>query len=162
MTEGIPHMQINPVFEAYKNLGDLIEDASVVPAWSPDGKALGYLSGSPEERTGWRVDLATGRRDALFDIAKLREACKAATGVTPPGRGVPFPYFGFTSPNSISFTIGTDQVILDLDSYQATRVPPASALDTYLGSTEAVRRTPRSFKHWMPLVDPIDATEVTS
>src|SRR6478672_2141378 len=125
-------MEINAVFEAYKNLGDLIEDASLMPAWSPDGKTLGFLSGSPEERTGWRVDLATGRREALFDIPKLREACKAATGVTPPGRGVPFAYFGFTGPNSISFAVGTDQVILDLDTYQATRVPPASMIDTYI------------------------------
>lgn len=155
-------MQINPVFDAYKSIGDLIEDASLMPVWSPDGKTLAFLSGPPEERTGWRVDLATGRREALFDIAKLREACKAATGVTPPGQGVPFAHFGFTGPNSISFAVGTDQVILDLNSYQATRVPPPSALDVYMGTTDAARRTPRTFKHQVPLVDPIDATEVTS
>jgi len=150
------------VFRAYKNLGELVIDAVLLPAWSPDGKSLGFLTGPADRREGWRVDLETGKKAALFDIVRLRAAIKQATGMTPPGEGVPFAQFGFAGVNTIAFAVDADQVTLDLDSYEARKVPPPSAIDTYMGLSEQARRQPRPFKRSMPLVDQIDAYEVTS
>jgi len=155
-------MKINPVYEAYKDPSGLVADATLMPSWSPDGKLLGFLAGPPESRQGWRVDLATGAKSALFDVAKLRAAIKVAAGVTPEGQGAPFAQFSFAGPNSIAFAVGTDQFTVDLDTYKAIRAPRPSLADSLLGASEGARRTPRVFKRSTPLVDPSDAYEVSS
>ena len=150
------------MFDAYRNLSKLVLDAKLVPTWSPDGKTVGFLMGPAEQRRGWRVDLETGVRSPLFDVAKLRAAIREATGVTPPGQGAPFVQFDFVGPNSIAFAVGADQLVLDLDSYEVDRAPPPSALDIYMGATDTARQTPRAFKRSAPLVDPMNAYEVVS
>lgn len=153
-------MSVNPVFDAYCRLSELVSDTTLLPAWSPDGKTLGFVSGSAEERTAWRVDLATGAKAPLVEVVTLREAIRAATGVTPPGRGVPFAQFAFVGPNTIAFAVGTDQVTFDLGSGRATKAPPTPMLDAYLGIPK--RGQPQVYKKSMPLVDPIDAYETLS
>lgn len=155
-------MKINPVYDAYKDPSELVSDAMLIPAWSPDGKSLGFLAGPAESRQGWRVDLASGVKSALFDPAKLRAAVREATGVTPEGQGAPFAQFSFAGPNSIAFAVGADQLTVDLDSYKAVRAPRASLMDAFLGASEGARRTPRVFKRSTPLVDPTDAYETSS
>lgn len=155
-------MKLNPVFEAYKDLPALVQDSTLMPAWSPDGRTLGFATGSVEQRQAWRIDLASGEKTPLFDVARLREAVRAATGTTPAGQGAPFAHFGFAGPNSIAFAVGADQLVVDLDDYSVIKAPTPSAIDTYLGLTEAARRTPRPFKRSAPLIDPMDAFEVPS
>lgn len=80
-------MSANPVFDAYADLSELVSDTMLMPAWSPDGTTLGFVSGPADDRKAWRVDLTTGAKAPLCDIATLREAIRRATGVTPPGTG---------------------------------------------------------------------------
>lgn len=147
---------------AYKDLSALISDATMIPAWSPDGSCLGFTSGTKEQRQAWRVDLATGEKTALLDVAVLRKALASATGVTPAGQGVPFEHFAFLAPTMIAFAVGADRFSYDIPSGSAFLVPAASALDTYLGLSVEARTTPRPFRRHTPLVDPTEAYEIPS
>lgn len=150
------------VYEAYRNLPALVRDSVLVPAWSFDGKSVGFVSGPPDERQAWKVDLATGAKSLLVDVKRLRDAIKTATGSTPAGRGVPFEAFGYAGPTMIAFAIGADQFMLELESCHATRLPAPSMLDTFFGHSVQARTTPRTFKRSLPLVGQIDAYEVLS
>ncbi|HKY91550.1 MAG TPA: DPP IV N-terminal domain-containing protein [Nevskiaceae bacterium] len=147
---------------AYRNLPALVRDANLVPAWSFDGKTLGFVSGPADERQAWQVDLETGRKTPLLDTQRLRDALKAATGTTPPGRGVPFDAFGYAGPNLIAFAVGIDRFLLDLGSGIAMRPPPPNAIDTFFGLSVEARSTPRFFKRTLPMVGQLDALEVLS
>lgn len=69
-------------------LDDFVTGGTITPAWSPDGKSLAFLEGTPEDRRGWLVDLDSGKTVPLVaDIIALRDAIREATGQTPPGRG---------------------------------------------------------------------------
>lgn len=149
-------------FSAYKDLAPLVTDASLFPAWSPEGSALAFVSGPANQRQIWRVDLATGEKTPLCDVKRLRDAIAAATGVTPPGEGVPFAHFAYAAPNMIGFAVGADRMVYDLASGHAMLPPAPSLMDTYLGMSAEVRMTPRAFKRSMPLVDPSDAYEIMS
>jgi dipeptidyl-peptidase-4 len=155
-------LKINPVFDAYKDFGDLVLDVMPVPAWSPDGRALGVITGPPESRQGWRIDLESGTKGPLFDIGRLRAAIKEATGVTPEGQGVPFSQMSFTGPNSIAFVLGADQLSLELDTYKANRARRPPGRDTLRGISADARGTPRIFRLSVPLGDLINASEVPS
>src|SRR5687768_9742165 len=137
--------------DVFRNMGELVRDASIVPAWAPDGSALGFVAGPAEHRLAWKVDLATGKKSPLVDVEQLRRAIRAATGVTPPGQGVPFEYFSFTSPTAIFFAVGPDRVALDLVSNQVSKIPAPSFADTFLGASAEARMTPRAFKRSLPL-----------
>ncbi len=152
----------NAVVMAYNDLGTLISDASLMPSWSPDGSALGFVSGPRDQRQAWRVDLATGKKSPLLDVAVLRQALLDASGLTPPGKGVPFEHFAFIAPNMIAFAVGSDRFSYDIAGGRAYLAPTASMLDTYLGLSVEARTTPRPFKRSMPLVDPVDAYEIPS
>lgn len=153
---------VNSVFNAYGDLSSLVTDAMIMPAWSLDGKSLAFVGGQPDDRKAWRVDLQTGKKTELFDVARLRAAVKDATGETPAGQGAPFAHFAFVGPNTIAFAVGADQMTADLDSYVVNVAPKPSMIDAYLGVSDVARRTPRTFKRSMPLVNPIDAYEITS
>ena len=99
-------MAVNPVFDAYSRMNELVGDARLMPAWSPDGATLAFVSGPAEQRQVWRVDLKTGKKTPLCDVDSLRKAIKDATGITPPGQGVPFAHFGFAAPHIIAFAVG--------------------------------------------------------
>jgi dipeptidyl aminopeptidase/acylaminoacyl peptidase len=150
------------VFDVYKNFAQLVRDASLVPAWLPDGSAFAFISGPANNREAWRVDLGSGKKTALFDLPRLREAIATATGVTPPGQGVPFEHLAFVGPQAISFAVGTDRLTLDLASYGAVKLPAPSALETYMGWSAEARMTPKAFKRSQPLIDPTDAYEILS
>ncbi len=147
---------------AYKDLSKLISDASVMPTWSPDGSALGFVSGPREERQAWRVDLTTGEKTQLLDVAMLRRALFDATGVTPAGKGVPFEHFAFITPAMIAFAVGADRFTYDVIAGRASLAPSPEMIDTIMGLSLEARTTPRAFKRSMPLVDPSDAYEVPS
>ncbi|MEU9886718.1 DPP IV N-terminal domain-containing protein [Sphaerisporangium sp. NPDC051011] len=133
------------------------------PAWSPDGKSLAFVEGPADERAGWLVDLATGDKKPLFpDVPALRAAILAATGETPPGRGLPFAYVGFAGPRLLATMVGACQLLVDLDSGAVTKQPGDSVVDTYLGVSETYRRTPQEFLRTQPLVDPVKAQELLS
>ncbi len=150
------------VIDAYRNFAELLKDASIMPAWAPDGSCLAFVSGAPDHREAWRVELSTGKKTPLVDVSKLRSAIAQATGVTPPGQGVPFEYFAFVGPETISFAIGQDRLTFNLESGQATKTPTTPFIDTYLGLSAEARMTPRPFKRTVPLVDPTDAMEILS
>lgn len=150
------------VAAAYKDFGALIADANVMPTWSPDGSCAGFVTGPRDRRQAWRVDLATGAKTPLVDVATLRQAVFNATGVTPPGQGVPFEHFAFLAPTLIFFAIGADKFTYDLTHNLAILAPAPSALDTYLGMTAEARATPRAYKRTTPLIDPTDAYETPS
>lgn len=157
-----PFAAPDAVLAAYRNLSKLVADAALVPVWNPDGKSFAFLAGPADKRQAWRVDLATGEKTRLVDPARLREALKAATDLTPPGQGIPFEHFVFLTPTRIAFALGTDRLTLDLDTLRATLQPPPSPIDTFLGFSPEARTTPRPFKRSMPLVDPADAYEIPS
>jgi dipeptidyl-peptidase-4 len=148
--------------DAYKDLSALISDATLMPAWSPDGTCMGFTSGSGEQRQAWRVDLASGEKSALLDVPALREALRKATGVTPAGKGVPFEHFAFITPTMIAFSVGADRFTYDLASGLAFVAPAPGMIDTLMGLSVEARTTPRPFKRSMPLVDPTDAYEAPS
>jgi dipeptidyl-peptidase-4 len=150
------------VVAAYKDLAGLIGDASLMPSWSPDGSSVAFVSGSREQRQAWRVDLASGKKTPLLDVAVLRKALLDATGVTPAGTGIPFEHFGFVTPTLIGFAMGADRITYDLASGRAFRAPATPFLDTYVGLSAEARTTPRPFKRSVPLIDPGDAYEIPS
>ncbi|MES2489723.1 MAG: DPP IV N-terminal domain-containing protein [Pseudomonadota bacterium] len=150
------------VAAAYKNLAALISDANVMPTWSPDGSAVGFVSGPKEQRQAWRANLATGEKTPLLDVAQLRKALLAATGITPAGQGVPFEHFAFIAPTMIAFAIGTDNISYDFVHGLAFMAPAPNAIDTYLGMNAQARMTPRPFKRSLPMIDPTDAYEIMS
>jgi dipeptidyl-peptidase-4 len=150
------------VAAAYKNLGALISDASPMPTWSPDGSAVGFVSGPKEQRQAWRIDLSSGEKTPLLDVAVLRRALLAATGMTPAGQGVPFEHFAFIAPTMIAFALGTDRITYDISSGTAFVAPPPNMIDTYLGMSAEARMTPRVFKRSLPMIDPLDAYEIMS
>lgn len=150
------------VFSAYKNLAALVQNAGLTPVWSPDGTTLAFVSGPAERREARRVDLANGAQAPLCDVNRLRRAIANATGVTPPGQGVPFAQFAFAGPNTIGFAVGSDRLIFDLQTYQASVLPAPNLIDTYMGLSAEARMTPKAFKRSMPLMDPLDAYEIMS
>ncbi|MFD4640035.1 DPP IV N-terminal domain-containing protein [Lentzea sp. NPDC058436] len=150
------------VHAAYSDLPKLVRDAGLLPAWSLDGKTLGFVSGSPDDRQAWSVDLATGNTSPLLDVERLRAALKAATGVTPAGTGVPFEAFGFAGPHLIAFMIGADSFVVDLETYSVIRPPQPSPIDTMFGLSAESRSTPRQYKRSLPMVGQVDAYEVMS
>jgi dipeptidyl aminopeptidase/acylaminoacyl peptidase len=151
------------MFELYtERLGTLMTGGRIEPTWSPDGTTLGFVEGDPDERVAWRVDLATGERSPLLDVEKARLAIAVATGETPPGRGVPFAGFAFTSDDEIRFDVGGTPLTLDLTSYRATRVPGVSPTDEMWGMSESTRTTPQPYQRSSRLVDPATAHEVPS
>ena len=107
-----------PAFDAYYDQGltALVTGGTVVPVWSPDGSTLAYVDGPADDRRGWRVDLGTGERSELVDVAAARAAIRARTGETPPGRGLPFASFRFVSDRVIAFRSGDAALTLDLDT----------------------------------------------
>lgn len=147
---------------AYKDLGALVTDTMLMPTWSPDGSCMGFTTGSKENRQAWRVDLATGEKTPLLDVAALRKALFNTTGVTPAGQGVPFEHFAFIAPTMIAFAVGAEQFTYEIMSASVFPIPAPSALDVYLGMSVAARTTPQVYKRSAPLVDPMDAYEAPS
>ncbi|NGY03285.1 S9 family peptidase [Solimonas terrae] len=150
------------VLEAYRDLPKLVRDANLIPAWSSDGKTLGFVAGAPDARQAWRVDLTSGDKTPLLDVQRVRDALKAATGVTPPGAGLPFEAFGFVGPDMIAFAIGADRFMLDLNRFLVIRPPAPNMIDTMFGQSAEARMTPRTFKRSLPMVGQVDAYEVMS
>ncbi|MBB4688728.1 S9 family peptidase [Amycolatopsis jiangsuensis] len=143
--------------------GELVTGGAILPAWSPDGKALAFLDGTPENRTGRLVDLESGENRPLFaDVAVLRDAVRAATGQTPPGRGVPFEHIGFAGPRTLVAVVGTARLTVDLDSGEVVKLPAESPDDVHFGHADSVRRDPQKFLRTMPLTDPTPARELVS
>ena len=150
-------------FETYRTrFHELVDLERLIPAWTLDGAALAFVDGPADDRTAWRVDLATGEKTVLVDVEKARVAIAAATGETPPGQGLPFQFFAFAGPSMIAFQIGADSLTLDLESMTAFKAPAPGAIDTLMELGEQVRMTPKQFKRINPLVDPLPAFEVLS
>jgi dipeptidyl-peptidase 4 len=141
-----------PAFDAYYDQGltALVTGGTVAPAWSPDGSTLAYVDGPADDRRGWRVDLATGARSQLLDVAAARAAIQACTGETPPGRGLPFANFRFVSNRVIAFGLGEAALRLDLGT---------GAVEPEPVNPHAV---PRPFLRVAPIEDPWPALEVPS
>jgi dipeptidyl aminopeptidase/acylaminoacyl peptidase len=152
----------NTTAYTFQNFRELVLDASIVPVWAPDGASVAFLSGEREHRQAWRVDLSNGNRQPLADIGKLRGAILKATGVTPPGQGVPFEHFAFVGAQAISFAVGQDRLTYDLQSGEATKTPGPDPRDMLFGASTEARMTPRKFEQRWPLVDPQDAYEIMS
>lgn len=154
----------HPGFDQFiEGLDDFVTGGTITPAWSPDGKSLAFLEGTPEERRGWLVDLDSGqKRPLVSDVTALRDAVRVATGQTPPGRGLPFAHLDFEAPRHLTGVVGTAQVTVELDSGQVTKQPEESFADTFLGASERARRRPREFLRTQPLTDPVPAREVPS
>jgi dipeptidyl aminopeptidase/acylaminoacyl peptidase len=151
----------------YERYRDGIEAAvvggTVLPCWSPDGKHLAYLDGNAEDRTGWLVELSTGTRTPLSDdVDALRDAVRSATGVTPPGRGLPFDYVVFAGPTTLLTGIGAVQLLWELGTGAVTPIPAESATDTFFGVSESARRTPRPYQRAVATLDPQPATELVT
>jgi dipeptidyl aminopeptidase/acylaminoacyl peptidase len=141
-----------PAFDAYYDAGltALVTGGTVVPAWSPDGSVLAYLDGPADDRRGWRVEVATGARGQLADVAAVRAAIGALTGETPPGRGLPFARIRFVSGRVVAFSAGDAALTLDLDSGAVAPEPV---------NPHAV---PRPFFRVAPIEDPWPALEIPS
>jgi dipeptidyl-peptidase-4 len=143
----------------YDTFASLLAGGATAPAWSPDGKTVGYIDGPPDDRRAWQVDLASGERSELFDVAAIRQTIAEATGETPPGRGVPFAQMAFMAPRMVVAQVGQAAVTIDLDT-GAVRKRPVSVVDEFLGVTR--RGTPQQFWRRVPLGDPARAVEVPS
>src|SRR3954468_2667794 len=90
----------NPRFDLfYGDFGSLTTGGQITPAWSPDGNRLAFVDGPADERRGWLVDTTTGERSELIDVAAVRAGVGAVTGISPPGRGLPFDRLEFVAPN---------------------------------------------------------------
>ena len=152
------------LFERYREgIEAAVVGGTVFPSWSPDGKHLAYLDGSAQDRAGWLVELSTGTRAPLCDdVDALRDAVRLATGITPPGRGLPFDYVAFAGPTTLLTGIGAVQLMWELGTGSVTAIPAESAMDTLLGVSETARRTPRPYQRAVPTLDPQPATELAT
>ena len=150
-------------FDAYlRGIGDLVTGVPLLPAWSPDGATVGFVTGPVDDRRAWSVDLATGEKSPLLDVQRTRDAISAATGETPPGRGIPFAAFGFAGPHLIAFQVGAQALTLDLSTYTVTKPPAEGPMDGVFDLGRRARSTPKQFLRTQPLIDPMPAFEVLS
>jgi dipeptidyl-peptidase-4 len=121
----------NPRFDAHYSAFDSLTSGGVItPAWSPDGRSLAYVDGPADERRGWLVDTKSGERTELIDVTRVREAVRATTGETPPGRGLPFAEVRYTGPGSIGARVGSHVVTVDLATCQVSAEPVPHWYDT--------------------------------
>lgn len=153
----------NEFFDAFSDgVLSLTTGAQLIPAWSPDGTAMAFIDGSPDDRQGWLVDLATGERSGLLDVQKLRESLRAATGETPAGQGLPFAHLAFVGPRTVMAQVGSHRVTIDLTTAEATVVPAEAPTDVMFGMSQTARCSPREYQRTQPLVDPQPAFETVS
>jgi len=141
---------------------ELVVDAQFLPAWSPDGKSLAFVAGPADDREAWSVDLTTGERTPLVDVAAVRQQIREATGQTPPGRGLPFAHFAFVGPRAIMTQVGADTLTIDLDSLRVTKDSVADPIGEIFGLSARARSTPREYLRTQPLIDPLPAYETVS
>ncbi len=150
-------------FDTYRDkLTALMRGGSVVPAWTPDGSAFGFVEGTPDERTAWKVALDTGEKTPLLDVEKARTAITAATGTTPMGRGVPFDEFTFSGDDEIRVRVGGIDLLLELETYEVSVLDGTSLLDELYAGSQQVRSRPRQYLRSTRLNDPTPAWEVPS
>lgn len=152
-----------PMFDLFfDDFGSLVSGGELVPAWSPDGKTLAFVDGPADERQGWLVDVATGEKTPLVDVPAVRASIREATGETPSGRGLPFEQLAFTGPRAVAVQVGAHNVMIDLDTAAATKVPAERMVDTLMGVSESARCTPREYWRTQPLTDPVKTPEEMS
>jgi len=108
----------NAAFDAYYDSGvsALVSGGRITPTWSPDNRNLAFLDGPPDDRRAWQIDLVTGDRRELVDVATMRSAIEAVTGVNPPGSGLPFTDLAYRADNAVLVHVGADSFVIDLES----------------------------------------------
>ena len=141
-----------PAFDAYydEGLTALVTGGTVIAAWSPDGSTLAYADGPADDRRAWQVDIATGERSELVDVAATRAAIHAVIGETPSGRGLPFASLRFVSDRVVAFHVGDAALTLDLDTGEVER----EAINPHA--------VPQPFFRVPPYEDPWPALEIPS
>ncbi|RLE21460.1 MAG: S9 family peptidase [Acidobacteria bacterium] len=113
------------VYEAYLDFSSLVEGGAVTPGWLPDGSSFWYAEGTPQDTVILKVDPIANTSEPLFSTNRLRTVLTDALGHEPVGRGVPFQSLYFTSPTTVSFSVEGTGFLLDLESYELEKMPPA-------------------------------------
>ncbi|MGH2397404.1 MAG: DPP IV N-terminal domain-containing protein, partial [bacterium] len=115
------------MYYRYLEFASLVKGGSVQPHWMADGSSFWCAEGSPADTVIYKVDPKANTKTPLFDAARLRQVLTAVLGHEPPYRGLPFAEFSFVNgEKAVKCTVEGKDVILQLDTYSVTQVPPPS------------------------------------
>ena len=133
-------------FRQYLEFGSMVKGGQVTPGWILAGPEFWYAEGGPQDRVIYLVNPAENSKTELFDVGRLRTALARALGYEPAGQGVPFAQLAFVAPDQVQFAIDGINLLLNLDTYEATKQPALSTWDftDYLVSEQS-RVLPKAY-----------------
>lgn len=144
-----PTAQDESVYRRYLEFGSLVQGGRVIPHWLPNDPCFWIAQGDPQDRTIVKVDPLANTATPMFDIAALRASLREDLGHEPPGVGVPFERFEFTTPGTVAFSLHGISYELNLEGYKLSRaLPPSSFSYADLVRSEAERAHPATFMRW--------------
>ena len=136
----------NNIYEAYLTRNKLISGGAIKPHWSVDGLNFWYADGAPYNTVIYQVDVISGDKKSMFDIARLRAAITDATGYESPYKGLPFDSIELVKDDKVEFVLEGDRWRLDLITHKLTRLDDAGFYADYAGRVSGTQRV--SEKNW--------------
>lgn len=131
-------------FDAFYNLGSLVEGGRVAANWLPDGR-FWFVENAPADTVIRVLDPATGEISDMFDVARVRASLGELLGRPLPYAGLPFESFR-PAAGGIAFTFEGKDYRLDTSSHAIEAEPVPNQMEAIFGRTPQALGAPRMFK----------------
>lgn len=151
------------VFDEYMSFQTLVDRCSVPVRWLDDASSLWFAGRGAYPSEIVKIDAASGRREPLLDLPRVREALARALGAAPPADSLPFDATSLRVADGVArFTSAGVPWQLDLRDYSLQRVRAPEVVELSFGTSLQERMTPRSFKREGYMVGSSEHLEVLS